>query len=142
MPSTGIVNYVSGNAMNVGLLENIDELRISLSKFKLNYLLDYVDINDIYFDNMISEHRNMISQICYSKNIYAIINSDLATVKMKSDGSGIRFEDPSDGYLTIIHGMLRKGLLELDPIEVSMGKYHYIASNFTIALFTSLEGCT
>lgn len=140
MPSTGIVNYLSGNSMNVGLLENVDELRISLSKFKLNYLLDYVDINDIYFDIMPSEQRNMISQICYSKNIYAIINSNLSTVKMKSDGSGIRFDDPSDGYLTIIHGMLRKGLLELDPIELAMGKYHYIASNFIyITLIRSFD---
>lgn len=140
MPSTGIVNYLSGNSMNVGLLESIDELRISLSKFKLNYLLDYVDINDIYFDIMPSEQRNMISQICYSKNIYSVINSDLATVKAKSDGSGIRFDNPSDGYLTIIHAMLRKGLLELDPIEVAMGKYHYIASNFIyITLIRSFD---
>ena len=130
MPSTGILNYLSGNSINLGSLDTIDELKITLSKFKLNYLLDYVDINDIYFDTMPSEQRNMISQICYSKSIYSVINYESSTVRKRMDGEGIRFEDPSDGYISIIHGLLRKGLVEIDPIELALGKYHVIATNF------------
>lgn len=129
-PSYGIVKYLSGNALNLSSYEAIDELKVATIKFKLQYLMDYVHVTDIIFDYLPSEQRNMISQLYYGDKIYGVINMESATAKKRMDSNAVRFEDPSEGYVAILHAMLRKGLSEVTPIETVLGRIHGIATKF------------
>lgn len=134
-PATGLVNYLSNNTINFANYDKMDELRIAAVKFKLQSMLDKINPSEIVFDEFPTEQRNIISQLYYGNKIIGVVNTIPATAKKRFDSDMVRFEDPSEGYIAVLHAMLRKSLIEATPIEMVLGQIHSIATKF---LYTTI----
>lgn len=133
LPEYGIIRHLDNTAMSLAnnSPDIIDELRMTSSKFRLNYIFDYVNVDDIVFQIFPSEQRQMISQISYDgSRILGVINTELATAKAKADNTGIRFEEPSEGYIAVLHGLLRKGISNIKILDVLLNKIHNVFTTF------------
>lgn len=128
----GIVTDSSGsNSISLASYDKLDEIKITATQLKVQYILDVIDPADILFDTFPPEKDGMISELAYGRSgVYALCNASKATARRRVDNNNLRFEDASDGYVAVLNSMMKLGFYRTPPSETILGHIHRLSANF------------
>lgn len=136
----GIINSISPqDTISLTNFNNLDELRLTASQNKVQYLLDLVPTEKIGFTTFTPEENGFISMLYYNNGmVMSMINKDSSTVAIKRDDNSIRFGDTIDGHISILHAMLRVLFSTTAPNDTILGHAHNLFTTTLYALIISL----
>lgn len=143
----GVKNIPSYGAINLSTYDKMDEINMLATQLRCQFILDVVDLSQIFFTNFEANENNMLSMLAYSPTgILALGNMEKATAKEKVVGAlgGLRFITPIDGHLVTLHAMLRLCLIKNPPNETILGHFYSLFINLlyqvTVRLFDKAFG--
>lgn len=135
IPVSGLKPNLTAESFSIGIDRDlISNLKITASMFKLSFMFDYISMKDIYAVRFQPEEDGFISQLAYTQaGTVALINERKSTIKLRQDGSGIRFEDTTEGFACILHACLRKLIMDFNPGTFLLSHIHELSTKFLYA---------
>ena len=135
VPQIGIKRAVSNNAISLDTYKDFDNIRITATQNKIQYVLDIIEPNKILFDDFDQSEQSLISTIFYGAggSVYSVINKKVSTASGRREDNSLKFDDAVDGHCAALHGMLRLMFNIIPPNDTILGHAHNL---FTTLLYT------
>lgn len=134
-PLIGIKRSISNGALYLNTYKDLDNIRITATQNKIQYVLDIIEPDKIIFDDFDQSEQSLISTIFYGSNgsIQSVINKKVATASGRREDNSLKFSDAVDGHCAALHGMLRVMFNIIPPNDTILGHAHNL---FTTLLYT------